>query len=114
MTTSTGWNTAQYDAWFAKQVEEGTFRVATSNEVAGTVAKRAATMDIGEGKPQALPMKKVRRWMEKRVANKWVTAPMVRQMEANLTTAGDTTQRIAAALVMAPSAGRTAARGLWS
>ena len=34
------------------------------------------------------------------LAEKFITAPMIKQMEANLTVAGDTTTRIAAAIIM--------------
>ena len=45
MTTSTGWNTAQFDAWFAKQVDQGTVKVTAGNRAAGTAAKRKVTAD---------------------------------------------------------------------
>ena len=45
-------------------------------------------------------MRKVRTWIERRAEGKQVTAAMTRQMEHNLRAAGDTTSRVAAAIMM--------------
>ena len=45
-------------------------------------------------------MHKVRKWIDNRAKGKKLTAAMVRQMEHNLTAAGDTTSRVAAAVML--------------
>ena len=103
LTTSTGWSTKQYDAWFAAKVEAGTFQVAPSNPAAGTAFKRETAMAMvqeGAAANKYKVMNRVKRWLQKRLQGTKVTAPMVRQMEANLTQKGEQRKMIAAAVIL--------------
>ena len=102
MTTSTGWSTKEFDAWFASQAQKGTFRVAASNRAAGTKTKQNQAMQAvqEEQRGKACTMRKVRKWVSGRAEGKQITAAMVRQMEHNLRETGGTTKRVAAAIIL--------------
>ena len=103
MTTETGWNTKQYDAWLANEVNEGNYKVAASHPKAGTTRLREAviaTAAEGTRGDMLQAMLKVRQWLDRRVSGTHITAPKIRQMEANLTRKGDPRSRISAAIIL--------------
>ena len=102
LTNKTGWTAQRYDAWMAKQVQAGKLQVAKSNPAVGTEDRREEAIEVqnpwGE-KQTMLAIQSVRKWVEKRVSGDTITAPMVMQMEKNLTREHDTTHRIAVAIL---------------
>ena len=102
LTNKTGWTTAQYDAWMANKVNEGKLQTAKSNPAVGSQQRReeaVAKLTAGKDSQTQKAIRSVRDWLKKRVSGDTITAPMVRQMEKNLTAAGDTTHRVAVAII---------------
>ena len=103
MTTSTGWSRERYDGWLAQKVESGTFKVCKSHPKAGTAALRKEAIAIAAGgvkRQRQLNMEKVRQWLKGRLDGTYISAPMVRQMEHNLTARGNTRTQVAAAIIL--------------
>ena len=103
MTTDTGWNTKRYDAWLAGEVSEGNYKVAASHPTAGTAKLREAATATAAGGAKGTMLRKmckVKTWLENRVCGQYISAPKVRQMEANLTRPGEPRSSTAAAIIL--------------
>ena len=87
LTNKTGWNMARFEAWAARHVAEGTFKVATDTTTVSTAWQREEAAMIGAGgatTAMGKAIRSVRAAVMRRAKNGHVSAAMLSAMGENL------------------------------